>query len=72
MRNESLLLSVEDDGSGLGASSHTETGTAMVDLKARLALLYGDRAGLSSAERPGGGYRVELTIPIIREAVALT
>jgi two-component system sensor histidine kinase AlgZ len=62
-----LLLSVEDDGSGPGASSHTGTGTAMVDLRARLELLYGGRARLSTGERAGGGYRVELTIPIVRD-----
>jgi LytS/YehU family sensor histidine kinase len=71
-RNGSLLLSVEDDGSGPGASSHTGTGTAMVDLRARLELLYGGRAMLSAAERSSGGYRVELTIPSPREAVVET
>jgi two-component system sensor histidine kinase AlgZ len=67
-REGSLLLSVEDDGSGPGASTHTGTGTAMADLRSRLELLYGGRAGLSVAERPGGGYRVSLKIPISGEA----
>jgi two-component system sensor histidine kinase AlgZ len=66
MQEDLLLLSVEDDGSGPGASSHTGTGTAMIDLRARLELLYGGRARLSSGERVGGGYRVELAIPIVR------
>ena len=63
MRNGALVLSVEDDGAGPGASSHTGTGTAMSDLRARLALLYGDRANLSVGPREGGGCCVELTIP---------
>ena len=58
MRNESLLLSVEDDGSGPGASSHTGTGTAMVDLKARVAPYGRIRTRISplstiASERPG-------------------
>ena len=69
MRNDFLLLSVEDDGSGHGASSHTGTGTAMIDLRTRLELLYGGRAGLSAGERAGGGYRVELRIPMPQESV---
>jgi LytS/YehU family sensor histidine kinase len=48
------------------------TGTAMVDLSARLELLYGGRAGLSATERAGGGYRVELVIPVSREKVIVT
>jgi two-component system sensor histidine kinase AlgZ len=72
MRDDFLLLSVEDDGSGPGASSHMGTGTAMVDLSARLELFYGGRAGLSATERAGGGYRVELVIPVSREKVIVT
>ena len=64
--DDALMLSVEDDGSGPGTSSHTGTGTAMVDLRARLELLYGDRGKLVAGERVGGGYRVELTIPLTR------
>jgi two-component system sensor histidine kinase AlgZ len=67
-QKDSLLFSIEDDGSGPGASSHTGTGTAMTDLRVRLELLYGGRAGLSVGEREGGGCRVELTIPITRDA----
>jgi hypothetical protein len=39
----------------------------MIDLKARLELLYAGRARLSSGERTGGGYRVELGIPIVQD-----
>jgi hypothetical protein len=67
MQQDFLLLSVEDDGSGPGTSSHTGTGTAMIDLRARLELLYEGRAWLSTGERAGGGYRVELGIPIGRD-----
>jgi two-component system sensor histidine kinase AlgZ len=70
MKKERLLLLIEDDGMGPGASSHTGTGTAMIDLRARLELLYGGRARLSSGAREGGGYRVELEIPRARDPKA--
>ncbi len=72
MRDDSLLLTVENDGSGPGASTHMGTGTAMVDLRARLELLYGGKAELAATEPSTGRYRVELTIPASREAVAAT
>jgi two-component system sensor histidine kinase AlgZ len=67
MQKDLLLLSVEDDGAGPGASSHIGTGTAMIDLKTRLELLYGGRSRLTSGLRAGGGYHVELGIPIVRD-----
>jgi two-component system sensor histidine kinase AlgZ len=70
MKKDRLLLLIEDDGLGPGASSHNGTGTAMVDLRARLELLYGGRARLSSGAREGGGYRVELEIPRLRDPKA--
>jgi len=65
-RKDLLLIWIEDDGAGPNASSHKGTGTAMADLRSRLELLYAGRAKLSAGERKGGGYRVELTIPISR------
>ncbi len=62
-----LQLSVEDDGAGPGASSHSGSGTAMADLESRLALLYGGRARLSTTEPAEGGYRVDLELPIEEE-----
>jgi hypothetical protein len=59
-----LLLRAEDDGPGPHGSSHAGTGTALADLRARLELLYGGAASLEVAERPAGGCRVELRIPV--------
>jgi two-component system sensor histidine kinase AlgZ len=59
-----LLLRVDDDGPGPGGSPHAGTGTALSDLRSRLALLYGEAASLRVGERPPGGCRVELRIPV--------
>lgn len=59
----SLLLRVDDDGPGPEGSSHVGTGTALSDLRARLALLYGEASSLVVDARPEGGCRVELRIP---------
>jgi hypothetical protein len=59
-----LLLRVDDDGPGLRGSTHAGTGTALSDLRSRLALLYGEAASLRVSDRPSGGCRVELWIPV--------
>jgi two-component system sensor histidine kinase AlgZ len=59
-----LLLRVDDDGPGPGGSTHAGTGTALSDLRSRLALLYGEAASLRVGDRPSGGCRVELRIPV--------
>jgi two-component system sensor histidine kinase AlgZ len=64
---EQLLLRVDDDGPGPRGSSHAGTGTALEDLRNRLALLYGERASLDVSSGPAGGCRVELRIPAARE-----
>jgi two-component system sensor histidine kinase AlgZ len=58
-----LLLRVDDDGPGPRGSAHAGTGTALSDLRDRLALLYGEAATLSVGDGPGGGCRVEIRIP---------
>jgi len=62
---DQLLLRVEDDGPGPGSSSHAGTGTALRDLRARIELLFAQRARLSLSGRPGGGCRAELRLPAI-------
>lgn len=58
-----LVLSVEDDGPGPGASSHRGAGTAMTDLRERLELVYEGGAAMVSGPGPRGGFRVELRLP---------
>jgi two-component system sensor histidine kinase AlgZ len=61
-----LLLSVEDDGPGLGRSDHAGSGQALADLRQRLELLYGDAAELREGKGELGGTRVELRLPFER------
>jgi LytS/YehU family sensor histidine kinase len=58
-----LLLTVDDDGRGPLASSHRGAGTSHETLRARLALLYGDAARLSTSSSPLGGFRAQVHIP---------
>jgi LytS/YehU family sensor histidine kinase len=61
--DDGLDIVIDDDGPGPAGSRHRGTGSAHADLRARLALLYGDRARLELGERPSGGYRVRLSLP---------
>ena len=42
-----LLVTVRDDGAGLGRSTHRGSGTSLSDLRQRLGLIYGEMAKLS-------------------------
>ncbi len=58
---------IEDDGIGLGHSTHRGAGKAMVNCKDRLRLMYGERASLEVADAPGGGTRVRIVMPSGKE-----
>lgn len=60
---DSILLSVEDDGPGPGASSHVGSGSALRDMRQRLALPYGEAATLEFGSGALGGYRASIVIP---------
>jgi two-component system LytT family sensor kinase len=61
-----LVAEVEDDGAGLDGSG--DGGAAervgLGNLRARLELLYGDDALLAMSERPEGGVRVRVSLPM--------
>ena len=63
-----LELTVEDDGPGLGNSTHHGSGTSLVDLGQRLDLLYGERARIERVSPESGGCRVTLTLPLETES----
>lgn len=64
-RSGDLILEVRDDGPEPDEerrAQHRGTGSSLRDLKARLRLLYGDRAVLLAGPVPGG-FRARVTLP---------
>lgn len=59
-----LVLTVEDDGPGLGTSSSNGTGVGLAHVKARLDAAYGEAASLEADEPGGGGTRITLHLPL--------
>lgn len=61
---QSLILSVADDGVGLATDQATaRRGIGLANTEARLQALHGTAAKLEMITPPGGGLRVELTLP---------
>ncbi|MDQ8202470.1 histidine kinase [Pelagicoccus sp. SDUM812003] len=58
----SLQLEVKDNGGGL--ADHTQDGIGLSNTKTRLSELYGDRQSFSITQRPEGGVRVLITLPL--------
>jgi LytS/YehU family sensor histidine kinase len=64
---ESLVLSVEDDGAGAGAGQPPE-GVGLRNTRARLARLYPNSHELR-IERPSeGGFRIQIIIPFVTDS----
>ncbi len=59
-----LSITVEDDGPGMGGSSHEGAQTATHDIQQRLDLLYEGRAALETSRSALGGHRAELSLPM--------
>jgi signal transduction histidine kinase len=63
--NDTLRLSVEDDGPGLTAVPNASpNGIGLANTRARLALLYGSSGKLSLEPRAGGGTVATMTLPL--------
>lgn len=70
-RDEVLVITVEDDGPGLGGERAHRYGVGFKNSAERLAALYGDDAHMSVGARPGGrGFVVVVFLPF-RKAAAL-
>ncbi|MGB3542689.1 sensor histidine kinase [Rubrivirga sp.] len=61
-----LVLTVEDDGPGLGATTTSGTGVGLANTQARLATLYGDDASLDLEANADGGTTARVTLPLSR------
>jgi LytS/YehU family sensor histidine kinase len=63
-RDGVLVVSVEDDGPGIGAGGAKAFGVGLGNSAERLSALYGDDANMSVGPRPGGGgFAVVLRLP---------
>jgi len=58
-----LVLTVEDDGLGLGASRSAGGGVGVAHLRERLAALYGGVAALELRDNSSGGVTATITLP---------
>jgi len=58
-----LAVTVADTGLGFGKAPTAGTGIGLNNIRERLQLLYGSKAGLTVAENAGGGTAVTITVP---------
>jgi signal transduction histidine kinase len=58
-----LQVTVADTGLGFGRAATAGTGVGLANIRERLQLLYGPKAGLTIAENNGGGTKVTVTVP---------
>ncbi|WP_419728981.1 sensor histidine kinase [Lichenicola sp.] len=63
-----LVLSVADDGAPAAGDGADGTDVGLRNVSDRLAARYGDAAGCRWVRGPGGGFRVELTLPLAHRA----
>jgi LytS/YehU family sensor histidine kinase len=61
---DSLILAVRDNGSGESGAERDGLGIGLANTRARLAALYGERAGLRLTQRPAGGMEAALRLPL--------
>jgi len=64
---DSVLLSVEDDADGGAFSAHGD-GVGLSNVEGRLAARFDGAAHSRHGARDGGGFRVDLTMPLMRDA----
>jgi signal transduction histidine kinase len=65
-REESLVVRVIDDGRGVAEGAAMPAGRGISTTRERLRALYGDRAALEIAPRPGGGTLATVRVPYRR------
>jgi signal transduction histidine kinase len=69
---DTLRIVVEDDGPGLPAETPRRSGVGLANIRERLELIYGARAGLIATNRTPHGCRIEIYLPLEEESVRPT
>lgn len=59
-----LAVTVADDGAGFGQGGGAGGGIGLVNIRQRLAQMFGERGTLALRENPGGGVAATLTWPV--------
>jgi LytS/YehU family sensor histidine kinase len=65
---QSVVLTVSDDGVGLGGSKRKGNRVGLSSVRERMALTYGANGGFETRPRPGGGFECELRMPRVPAA----
>ena len=72
-----LIIEVEDDGVGIGATQSTEPGSTrgagigITNISERLQVLYGDAARMTIDSHEGKGTLVRIRLPLLQTAGAV-
>jgi sensor histidine kinase YesM len=72
-----LIIEVEDDGVGMGATPSTEAGSTrgagigITNISERLQVLYGDAARMTIDSHEGKGTLVRIRLPLLQTAGAV-
>ena len=61
--DDTVILSVTDDGSGEPLTANAGTGTGLSNIRRRLALHYGSRARLETSTGADGGFHAAIVLP---------
>jgi len=62
-----LRIVVEDDAAPPGLAESPGLGIGLKNVADRLRLRFGAQVSHSAGPNPGGGYRVELLVPLVQE-----
>ena len=65
LEGNQLCVEVADDGVGFGGASTGGTGVGLVNVRRRLATLYGARAGFELVAQAGGGVVARVRLPAV-------
>jgi hypothetical protein len=68
LENDAMVLTVADDGVGLGASKRQGSRVGLTSVRERVALAFGPAGALDVRGRPGGGCECELRLPRVMAA----